>query len=88
MPKKRNPYINKMSEDQVAKAEATFFYLQVGEETAEYHGKQTFTKDKAEYLFWELMDSMRQMVEEGNAEDQRIARYGLLNFRVHALRIH
>lgn len=84
----KNPYINKMSLDQIADAEANYYYIQVGEEIAEYGGKTTFKKDKAHWLFNELLESMLAMVEEGNTEDRSIARYGLLHFRVIPLRIN
>lgn len=85
---KKNPYINKMSLDQIADAEANYYYIQVGEEIAEYGNKTTFKKDKAHWLFTELLENMLAMVEEGNTEDRSIARYGLLHFRVIPLRIH
>lgn len=87
MSKKINPYIN-MTLEEVEHAEANFYYLQVADETAEFQGRFTFSKQRAEYLFWELMNSMRHMIKEGEKEDKMIAHAALLNFRIHPLRIH
>lgn len=83
----KNPYIN-MTVEEVAHAESTFYYLQVGDETVEFQGKQTFSKQRSEYLFWELMNSLRHMVDHGEQSDQQTAILGLLHFHVHPLRIH
>lgn len=84
----KNPYVNKLTLKQIEEAEANHYYIQIGEETVEYQGRQTFSKQRAEYLFDELMESLFHMVKHGTAEDRRIAKAGLLYFHIHKLRIH
>lgn len=88
MAKQKNPYINNMKLEDIAHVEANHWYIQVGEETVEFNGRHTFTKERAEYLFYELLASMIDMSKNGNAQDRKIAKTGMCNFRMHALRIH
>lgn len=85
--KKKNPYIN-VTLEEVAHAEAKFFYIQVGGEIVEYNGRLTFSKEKADYLFYELQNNLVHMVSKGTDEERNTALTGLKNFRVHPLRIH
>lgn len=88
MPKDReNPYIN-MTLAEVTDAESRFYYIQVGGDTAEFNGRQTFTKDKTEYLFAELLENLRDMYAAGNDEERLAALLGLHNFHMRPLRIH
>lgn len=82
-----NPFVS-MTVDQVTDAESRLFFIQVGEEVVEYNGKQTFVKQKAEYLYEELFNSLGHMYENGSDEESYSALLGLLNFRIIPLRIH
>lgn len=84
---KNNPYIN-MTLEEVADAESKFFYIQVGDEVVEYDGRLTFSKKRAENLFYELRNSLSHMIKEGDSEEQTTALDGLKNFHIHPLRIH
>jgi len=77
-----------MTPEEVAYAESRFSYLQIGQETVSLNGKFTFTNDKAEYLFWEYLESLRHMSKFGTDDDKRTAYEGLVNFRLHKLRLH
>ena len=65
----KNPYVN-LTLSQVKDAEERYFYLQVGDEIPIYNNKHTFSKDMAEELFYELMESLRHMKDNGNQRDR------------------
>lgn len=87
MKKERNPYINRTLAE-VKHAEEMFYYLQVGEEVPTQGGYHTFNKDRTEGLFWDLMTALRDMKDNGDEQEQYEAHLGLLNLKIHKLRIH
>lgn len=87
MKKDRNPYINR-SLKEVLHAEETFYYIQLGEEVPTQGGIHTFGKDYTESMFWEIMTALRDMKDNGSKEEKKEAQMGLLNFKMHKLRIH
>lgn len=84
----KNIFRSKLTLEEIAFAEANHYYIQVGEDTVEYQGRQTFSKDRAEYLFFELLESMKHMAKKGNKQEKQTAIFGLLNFRICPVRLH
>lgn len=86
---KNNPYVNGMSLEQIALAEAKYYYIQVGLEVPVGHsGKYTFTKNAAESIFWQMRESLYLMLDEGDEKEQKDSQLCLNNLRIHKLRIH
>lgn len=85
---KANPYKNKMTLQEVAHAEEYFYYVQCGEDTIVHNGKQTFKKDRAEEIYWDMLAHVKHMRANGSKEERRQAYFGLLNFHMHKLRLH
>lgn len=75
--------------EEVMKAEAGAFYIQIGDNMFESEsGKLAFSKDRADHFYlmvWEGLDDMRKNGDEQAQED---ALHCLLNFRIIPLRFH
>lgn len=84
----KNPYVNSMSLDQVADAEAKFWYVQVGMEVPEANGVYTFSKKTAENIYYSMFESLRAMRVEGTTAEKTDANFCLQHFRMIPLRIH
>lgn len=75
--------------EEVMAIEAAHYYIQIGDEMLESEtGKLSFTKDRAEQLFDQVLESLKHMRKFGTPEEKEDARKCLLNFRIWPLRIH
>jgi len=88
-PKKEIMY-NGFTIEEVMAVEAMFYYIQIGDEMLENEkGKLSFTKDAAEDLFSQIMESLKHMKKFGNPEERAEAHECLSTcVRIHPLRIH
>jgi len=75
--------------EEVMAIEALHYYIQIGDEILESEtGKLSFSKERTEALFAQVMESLRHMKKHGNAEERADAEKCLANFRIWPLRIH
>jgi hypothetical protein len=74
---------------EVMAIEAQYYYIQIGDEMLESEsGKMSFSKDRAEALFEQVLESLRHMKKYGNEEQKADAEKCLNNFKIWPLRIH
>lgn len=84
----KSPYKQHSVED-VVKAETGNYYIQIGDGLFESEqGKFSFSKDKAEAFFQQIMDGLIEMIKTGSQEDKKEAMFCLMNFHILPLRFH
>lgn len=87
MPEEKSPY-GKFSIEQVARAEAFTFIIQIGKELYSEGEFYAFTKDRIDYHAHVILTKLRDMIKNGSQEEKTDALRNIWNFRILPLRIH
>lgn len=88
MNKQKSPYVNRTIEE-VNRLELNRFYIQLGSEVylAE-SGNVSFTKDKSEEIFFDILEDLYDMKKNGTKIQKVDASACLHYFKIHPLRFH
>jgi hypothetical protein len=83
----KSPYKNYSIED-IMKAEAGHYCIQVGGDFFSYHGKIGFSRQRAEMFYDDLLNGLNDMKKHGSDEEKGDAYKTLLMFKILPLRVH
>lgn len=85
--KKKNPYVS-ISPEQLADAEANYFVIQIGHEFFVDNGKMSFKKNKAENIYFDLLEGIGDMLTSKDEVERQEAFSILCHFRLIPVRVH
>lgn len=85
--KKDNPYKNYTIEEVMA-VEANYFTISLGDDFFMYNNKMAFNKERVESFYDQVVDGLRDIIENGNSEEIEDATFCLHNIKILPLRIH
>lgn len=86
-PKEKSPYVD-LSIEEVQKAEAGAFVIQLGTEFYDYKGRYTFSRESVEKLYDDLYAGLHEMLHDNNKRNKSDILSTILNFRILPLRFH
>lgn len=86
-PKFKSPYVG-FTVEEIAKAEAGSYVIQLGGEFFDYQGNFTFTREAAERFYDELYTGLHEMLNDQRKIDKSEVLTTLLNLRISPLRFH
>jgi hypothetical protein len=85
--KSKSPFLNGTAE-QIADAEATSFYIIVGDNIFTYNSQMTFTKDDAAFHYAKVQEFLQEIATEGSSKEKIEASKSLLTLKILPLRIN